>query len=157
MVQFVVEKNHAKDGYSVNPVLEKPKSGQNPGVFLINSEKYLGLLQEKQIVTMPLKFRQRSSLVIGKTKMLDNYVGHIDEIYTEEIESSLSQKVESQSILGLLLRPGSEDSTKLLWQGKTPVVHTTAVTEDTFVPYEGNEKLCETVIKKAQFKQSIHI
>lgn len=159
MVQLVVKKHTEKDLYVISPVLEKPKKGQNPAAFTINSEMYLNLLKEKQKKLIPMKYMQRSSLILGKVKMLPNFVEYFDDLYRLEIAKSLSERTQATDGPGLLLRPAKEAAggNLITWDNSVPVIKTDSVEEDTFIPYIGNEKLCLTAIKRAQFKQSISI
>lgn len=163
MIQVVVEKNRSNKKYELVPVLEKPEKGQNPASYLINDKAYLQLLSQKQIRPVPLKYRQRSTAILGQLSMSDQFVEKVDEMYQEEIEKYFQHENQiDHSILphenqidktpSITLRP--ETDAIIGWDKNTPVVLSDAVTKDTSVPY--NLKITLLSIKRAMYNNPIY-
>lgn len=151
MIQVVVEKNSSKK-YELVPVLEKPEKGQHPASYLINDKAYLQLLSQKQIRPVPLKYRQRSTAILGQLSMSDQFAEKVDEMYQEEIEKYFQHENQIDKTQTITLRP--ETDAIIGWDKNTPVVQSDAVTKDTSVSY--NLKLTVLSIKRAMYNNPIY-
>ncbi|QBM86083.1 hypothetical protein METSCH_A07180 [Metschnikowia aff. pulcherrima] len=131
-VQIVVNKIHDLTTYRLTPVLEKPRYGQNPASYVINNKYYIDFLARKRFMPIPLKYRHRSSSMIGSIKSSSDFSSEIQTLYKEKIIQLIDQLPASETRTisknsKILLKPGevghidwSPNSIRAI---QTPLVH----------------------------------
>lgn len=157
MVQIIVKKNSEDEAglsklqaasFSLVPVLEKPKFGQNPASYLINNKTYIELLRQRNVRPVPLKHRQRNSNLILQLTLKEEFTKDIEDLYENEIKNGISTGLESGDEMGSIsLTPGTTNWNELSWDGSTPIFTSVHVSRPTKV----NPKVASVCIKLHQY------
>ncbi|EEQ36707.1 hypothetical protein CLUG_00830 [Clavispora lusitaniae ATCC 42720] len=149
MVQVIVKKEH--EAYNLVPVLEKPKVGQNPASYVIESEAYIDFLSKRHFKPIPLKYRHRSSSMADSIQVPKDFLQRAESIYLNRIEALLPQLKRSGDNNGIVLKP-SPAHIKGQWENSTYVIYAPFCTEEQFIPYKGNSELCFLLTRYIRFK-----
>lgn len=147
-IQVVV----AKDGNRrwLKPVLEKPRHGQNPAKFVLNSRLYIKFHLRKRFFPVPLKFLAHSPAVVPQIKVLPEFENEVEKLYVDRIRELLAAAVVDHTSDNVLhLRPGLKNS--VLWSKDKCVVTTNLVATPMTISYRANPELARILISLANF------
>lgn len=158
MVQIIVRKDGEGNigqseskpaSNSLVPVLEKPKSGQNPASYLINNKAYIELLRQRNVRPVPLKHRQRNSHLILQLTLREEFTEEVEKLYDNEIKKEIKAGLESGDVNGRVsLTPETKNWEKINWKGNNPVIPSAHVSRPTKVGL----KVASACIKLHQYQ-----
>lgn len=155
MVQTVVAGSPKTKSYEVIPVLEKPHKGQNPGVYVINNKEYINFLSRKRFSPIPLKYKHKSSSIIGAIKTPQDFSAEIEELYKNGIVQLLKELPKSD-IEGnkdcevVCLKPGNLES--IVWEpNSSPIIYSSLVQKETILSYTEHSDLILLFLKFSAF------
>lgn len=148
MIQVVAEKL-PEGKYNLVPVLEKPKTGQNPASYVVNKAKYIQFLSFKMFKPIPVKYKFRKNTV--SFGISDTFVDDVEKLYVETILELLPDAKTGDGP-GMFVNGG--DGYKIEWRGNTPLVSLGNVIDtEIFIPFKSNEKLCKTIVALVEYRK----
>lgn len=157
MIQVVVEKND--EGYWLRPVLQKPKEGQNPAKYVLNSKEYIDFHTCKRFFPLPLKYMARSPSLIPKIKVIPDFQGMVERLYTSRIHELLKKAtIEQKSKFtgnggGVIVKPGAQES--IDWSLCQCAITTNMIEKPMYISFKANQDLAHALVQFVNFKNRL--
>ncbi|OBA23962.1 hypothetical protein METBIDRAFT_36893 [Metschnikowia bicuspidata var. bicuspidata NRRL YB-4993] len=151
MVQIIVSESEKHGAYELVPVLQKPTCGQNPASYVINNKSYIKFLSRKRFAPIPLKYKHKSSSVIGAIKPPQDLATDIDSLYRSKIKKMIDELPENISVSSkdpereILIRPAASDC--IIWDDSLPVIYSSLAAKEIVLAYAEQHEVISLLLK----------